>query len=200
MDFKVIVGIIAVLLTFIGYVPYIRDLIQDKIQPHIYSWFIWGIMTSIVFALQISDQAGPGAFVTLAAAMSVIVVFTLSFFKKGKRDIVLADTVFFILAFVALSLWLVAKQPVLSVILLTTTEVFAFIPTIRKSWRKPYSETLAFYVINTLRFALAVMALERYTVVTSLYPVVWFFGNGLFATMLGMRRKQLTLIKSKELT
>ena len=194
MNFKVAIGIIAVLLTFIGYVPYIRDLIRDKIQPHIYSWFIWGIMTSIVFALQISDQAGPGAFVTLAAAMSVIVVLTLSFLKKGKRDIVLTDTIFFILAFVALCLWLFAKQPVLSIVLLTVTELFAFVPTIRKSWHKPYSETLAFYVINTLRFTLAIVALDRYTIITAIYPVTWLFGNALFSLMLTMRRKRVQKI------
>ena len=91
MDFKVVIGIIAVLLTFIGYVPYIRDLVKDKIQPHIYSWFIWGIMTSIVFALQISDQAGPGAFVTLAAAISVVVVFTLSFLFLSRRFVNLGN-------------------------------------------------------------------------------------------------------------
>ena len=190
------IGIIAVLLTFIGYVPYIRDLVKDKIQPHIYSWFIWGIMTSIVFALQISDQAGPGAFVTLAAAISVVVVFTLSFFKKGKRDIVLTDTIFFVLAFIALSLWLFAKQPVLSVILLTITELFAFVPMIRKSWQRPYSETLVFYAINTVRFGLAIVALNRYTIISAIYPITWLIGNGLFTAMLFARRKQLEVIKT----
>jgi hypothetical protein len=196
MDFKVIIGSIAVLLTFIGYVPYIRDILNGKTRPHIYSWFLWGFVTSISFALQISDQAGPGALVTLAAALLCFVVFVLSFFQKGKRDIVLADTLLFILTFIALGLWLIADQPVLSVVLVTSIDLLGFAPTIRKSWNKPHTETLSFYAISAFRFALAIVALNHYTIITSLYPVAWLFGNGLFALMLAVRRKQLNDIIS----
>lgn len=188
---KTIIGIFAVILTFLGYIPYIRDILKNKTHPHVYSWFLWGFVTMIAFALQISDHAGPGAFVTLAAAFLCGVVFILSIFKKGKKDIVSRDTFCFILAFIALGLWFIAKQPVLSAILTTLTDILGFIPTIRKSWSKPYSETLSFYLLNAVRFFLALFALERYTIITALYPFTWLLGNGLFALMLFIRRKHI---------
>lgn len=190
-EIKNLIGVFAVILVFVGYIPYLRDVVKGKTLPHIYSWFLWGFVTLIAFALQISDKAGVGAFVTLAAAIMCVVVIFLSFLThKGKRDITKLDTIFLILAFVSLGFWLVAKQPVISAILATGTDLLGFAPTIRKSWNKPFSETLSLYTLNTFRFGLAALALQHYSVITALYPISWFIANGLFALMLIGRRKK----------
>lgn len=188
---KSIVGIIATVLVFIGYIPYIKDILKGKTKPHIYSWFLWLFVTSIAFALQFSGGAGSGAFVTLAAALMCIVVIGLGIVQKNKINIIKIDTLFFVLAFIALGLWLIAKQPMLSAILATLVDLLGFAPTIRKSWEEPYSETLSFYYLNSVRFGLAVFALQKYTIVTALYPVSWLVANGLFAIMILIRRKKL---------
>lgn len=188
---KTIIGIIAVLLTFIGYIPYSRDILRGKTRPHIYSWFLWGFVTTIVFALQLSDNAGIGAFVTLAAASMCFVVIFLGKKYGSISKITLSDKIFLSLALVALGLWIFAKQPVLSAILATAIDLLGFAPTVRKSWNEPFSETLLFYYLNTLRFGLALYSLERYTIITALYPFMWLFANSLFALMLNVRRKQL---------
>lgn len=186
---KAIIGIIAVLLTFIGYIPYIKDIIAGKTKPHIYSWFLWGFVTAIVFALQFSDNAGIGSFVTLAAALMCFVVIFLSKKFKVTSEITSSDKFFIFLAFITLLIWIVTKQALLSAILATIIDVLAFAPTIRKSWKNPYSETLSFYFLNTFRFGLAVFALSNYSLITAVYPVSWMVINGLFGVMLVVRRK-----------
>jgi uncharacterized protein with PQ loop repeat len=184
---KETIGIIAVILTFLGYIPYIRDTIKGKTTPHVYTWFIWGLVTAIAFGLQISAKAGPGAFTTLAAAIVCFIIFGFGL-RQGEKNITTTDTIFFILSFIALGLWLFAKQPVLSVILVSTIDMLGFVPTIRKSWHKPHEETLISYQTNTLRFALAIIALSHYTIVTALYPITWVVANGLFSIFLILRR------------
>lgn len=191
IDLKNTIGFIAVALTFIGYVPYVRDVVNGKTVPHIYSWFLWALVTFIAFGVQFSSGAGAGSYVTLAAAVLCTLVSIIGITKNGKKDISRTDTLFFVLAFVALGFWLIAKQPLVSAILATVTDLLGFAPTIRKSWNKPYSETLSFYLLNTLRFVLAVIALQIYTVPTALYPVAWILGNGLFGLLLLVRRRQL---------
>jgi uncharacterized protein with PQ loop repeat len=93
-EIKNIIGILAVILTFIGYIPYLRDILKGKTIPHVYSWFLWGFVTAIAFALQMSDKAGMGAFVTLAAAIMCTTVFFLGVLRKGKKDITTSDTIF----------------------------------------------------------------------------------------------------------
>ncbi len=190
-NLKNVIGAIAVILTFVGYVPYIRDVFKGKTIPHVYSWFLWGFVTFIAFGVQFSSGAGAGAYVTLAAALLCTVVCIIGLTRKGKKDISTTDTMFFILAFIALGFWLIAKQPLISAILATTTDLLGFAPTIRKSWNKPYTETLSFYLLNTVRFILAAFALQMYTIPTALYPIAWIFGNGLFGLLLIVRRKQV---------
>jgi hypothetical protein len=187
---KELIGIIAVILTFVGYVPYIRDTLKGKTKPHIYTWFIWGFVTAIAYALQVADHAGPGALVTLAAAIVCLFIFAVGL-RSGDRDITKLDTVFLVLAFVALGVWVFAKEPTLSVILLSSVDILGFLPTVRKSWSKPYQETLFSYEMNTFRFALAILALERYTLISSLYPITWIVANGLFSVFLIVRRRQI---------
>jgi len=192
---KSLIGLAAILLTFGGYIPYIRDVIRGKTHPHAYSWFMWATTSLVIFGLQLKGAAGIGAFVTLAAVVVTYLIFGLGL-KFGKADITKVDTFFLALAVIAAGLWLVADRPILSAVLLTTAETLAFIPTIRKSWRKPYSETLSSYVLNTLRFGLALLALRHYNLLTTLYPAVWAVGNGVFAIILITRRKVIPAPKS----
>lgn len=188
-DIKQIIGTLAVILVFVAYVPYFRDLLKRKTKPHVYSWFIWSALTFIVFGLQLSGGAGIAAFVTLSAASISTVVFIIALRQGGAKMITRTDTLFLALALITLVAWLVAKQPVISAILATLTEVLGFVPTIRKSWQNPHTETLSLYALNAFRFVLAVLSLETISIVTTLYPVTWFFGNALFALMLFYRRR-----------
>jgi len=192
-DVKAIISIIAVVLTFVGYFPYIRDTLKGKTTPHVYTWFIWAFVTAIAYGLQVSGGAGVGSWVTLSIIIACFSVFILGL-RNGRKNITKLDTLFFVLSFVALFLWLIAKQPVLSVILVSTVDMLGFVPTIRKSWNKPYSETLFLYELNTFRHGLSLLALQQYSVITWLYPLTWTFANGLFSAMLIIRRKQVSKI------
>lgn len=70
-------------------------------------------------------------------------------------------------------------------------DFLGFMPTIRKSYRKPHEETLIHYVLAGLKFALAVVALDNYTLVTWLYPASLVAANLFFVFMLVARRRKL---------
>ena len=71
-EFKTVISIIAVLLTFIGYIPYVRDTLSGKTTPHVYTWFIWGLVTAIAYGLQVSGGAGVGSWVTLVVVIFMV--------------------------------------------------------------------------------------------------------------------------------
>jgi hypothetical protein len=76
-------------------------------------------------------------------------------------------------------------------IFVISTETISFIPTIRKSWKKPYTETLSSYVTNFFRFIVALLALNKYSFVAIGYPLTWLLLNGGFALILISRRKAI---------
>lgn len=189
-ELKTVIAVIAVALVFIGYIPYFKDIIRGKTIPHVYSWFIWTLETFIIYALQVSGGAGPGAWTNLAVIIIGISIFLLGL-RNGKKDITKTDTVFFILSFVALFLWLVVKQPVLSVILVSSIDILGFVPTVRKSWNKPHSETLSMWELGALRHFLSILALNQYNLLTWFNPALWVIANALFSGILIIRRRQV---------
>jgi hypothetical protein len=187
---KQAVGVIAIALTFIGYIPYYRDIVRKRTHPHLYSWALWGLLTILIVALQLTGGAGISALVTASAGFLCFGVIVLGL-KHGKRDITTSDKVVAIMSLIAMAFWLIAKQPITSIFLAVIADLLAFGPTIRKSWNKPQTETLSLYTTNTLRFGLAVIAVKNYTILSTLWPASWVFANGAFAVMLITRRRQL---------
>lgn len=190
MDFKVVLALVAVAMTITGYFFYFRDIFANKTKPHAFSWLVWAALTSIAFFGQLSDNAGPGAWVTATTAAISFVVFALAI-KKGEKDITRSDKLNLLGAGAALALWFITSDPLLSVILITIVDFLGFMPTIRKSYNKPHEETLVHYVLAGLKFVLAIVALDNYTLVTWLYPASLVAANLFFVFMLVVRRRKL---------
>lgn len=190
---KEIIGILAVVITFIGYTPYVLDTIKGKTRPHIFSWFTWGFVTFIIFALQVLGHGGAGTYTTLATAILCSGIFILGL-RNGKRDITKFDTVAFIITLIATAFWIFAKQPVISTLLIVTINTLANLPTIRKSWHDPHSETLFTWEMGAVRNFLGIIALANYSILTWLYPVTNLLINIIESTILIIRRKQLEKI------
>jgi len=188
MNFKIMVGVISVILVFVGYGPYIWDIIKRKITPHTFTFLIWSISSSITWALQVHGGAGIGAWITFAVSAVCIFIFLLCL-KYGEKKITKLDILFLCLALFSLFLWLVVHQPVWSVILIVLTDVLGFAPTLRKSWNKPHSETLFTWWVAAFRHGFGIIALEKFNILTLLYPVAWVAANVIFCIILLIRRR-----------
>jgi hypothetical protein len=190
MDFKTITSLVSVALVFAGYGSYIRDIIKRKVVPHTFTFLILGLASSITWALQVSGGAGVGAWITFWVGATCTFIFFLSL-KYGEKSITRLDVFFLILALVALFLWLVVDQPVWSVILVVLTALLGFGPTVRKSWHKPFQESLFTWWVAALRHGLGIIALEQFNLLTLLYPVAWTAANIAFCVALIARRRKV---------
>lgn len=185
---KEIIGGIATVLTFAAYIPYYRDILKGRTRPHVYTWSLWGLLTILIVALQLKGGAGPAMWVTASAGLLCLGVVVLSF-KNGKKGITASDTVVAALSLMAIGFWLFADQPEVAITLVVVADLLAFIPTVRKSYIDPYSETLSLYVTNTFRFCLALLAVEQYTYLSSVWIVAWVAGNALLSALIIIRRR-----------
>ncbi|MGI0134581.1 MAG: hypothetical protein ACREBW_06460 [Candidatus Micrarchaeaceae archaeon] len=175
---------------FVAYIPYIRDVIKQKTHPHIYSWFIWGLLSLLIALLQFQKGAGFGAYVTATAGLISMVVCFLGI-RNGKKDITAADTAVLMAALIATGIWLVTKQPLTSMILLVGAGALGSIPTIRKTWHKPHQETLFYWALSPIRHACSIGAIASYNVVTLLNPMTLIVINGGLCLVIVMRRHNL---------
>lgn len=185
---KEALGLLGVAVSIAIYIPYIRDIIRRKTTPHPYSWLVWGVTTSISVGLLLSQGAGPGAWPAIAAAIICFTVMTLSLIYEGHQHIRRIDTVMLVAAGGALALWTLAHEPLYAALLLVTTEILGAIPTLRKGWQQPRTETLSLWALSIVRHIISFSALATYTFITVLTPVVWVAINGSMTAVLLYRR------------
>lgn len=195
MDTKLILASIAIVMTLVGYSFYFRDIFAGKTKPHAYSWLVWALLTAIAFAGQLHDNGGAGAWVTGVTAAISFIIFFLAI-KRGEKNVTRSDKINLAAALLAIVPWLLIGDPLFSVILITIIDFLGFFPTIRKSWHKPHEETLIHYVLAGLKFVLAILALDNYTLTTWLYPASLVAANLFFVIMLISRRKKHVVIEA----
>lgn len=190
ISYKIILGFITVVLAFLGYIPYIIDVIKGKTKPHAFSWFVWVVLEITAFSIQFINGAGAGSWVTGFTGFFCILIFLLSIFK-GTKEFPLADWLAFFGALSALTLWLLLKNPAASVILITITDALAFLPTFRKTYFHPHQETALMYLTAGTKFFISLFALDSFTFVTALYPSSLVLTNFALLFLLYFRRKRL---------
>jgi len=183
-------AVIAIILTLAGYFQYFRTMFAGKTKPHMFSWLIWATLTAIAYFAQVSDGAGPGSWVTgLSAGISFFIAGYAFFY--GEKTITRGDWLTFIAAIAAIPVWLITDNPLWSVIIITIIDALGFYPTFRKSWMKPYDETMFHYIMAGTKFILATMALSNVTIITALYPLSLVLMNFVFVALLIVRRRAL---------
>lgn len=179
---KITIAIIAALLAIVGNVPYLRDIIKGRVQPHPYTWLVWSLVSCIIFFGQVAKGAGVGAIPTAASEVFTIIIFFFSL-KYGFKNIRKIDTVFFIIALLGIIPWILTKDPTVSVIIAVGIDLVAFIPTMRKTWARPETETPILYSMNVLRHILMLFSLQAYNIATTLHSIVMITTNT-FMTMI----------------
>jgi len=188
MDVKVVFTVIASTLVFVGYGPYIIDTLKGKTKPHAYSWLIGCIVTAISVAGQVYGRAGIATVVLVLVTLLSFTILLLSF-RYGVWKGTKLDKICLAFCLLALPLWVISKNPLTTVVLVNLIDAVAFIPTLTKAYRYPYTETMFSYQMNVIRFALVIVAVRHYSLVNLMYPVTWFVCNLVFVVLISSRRR-----------
>lgn len=186
---KQVLSAIAIVLTFIGYYPYIRSIYRAQTTPHVFTWAIWGSVTVVVAFAQLSDGGGVGVWPVLISGIITLYVAVLAYRRRGDIRFSRADRVFLVLALSSLPAWYLTSNPLWAVVILTSVDMMGYAPTFRKAWWRPYSENLTFYGIMMLRNCIVIAALENLSLTTVLFPAVIALTTGVFIVMVLLRRR-----------
>ncbi len=184
---KLTIAIIAALLAVVGNVPYLIDIFKGRVKPHPYTWLVWSIVSCIIFFGQLARGAWVGAIPTAASEIFTIIIFIFSL-KYGFRDIKKIDTIFLIVALIGVGLWIATNDPTIAVIIAVSVDFVAFLPTLRKTWIEPKTETPILYSMNVLRHILMIFSLQAYNIATMLHSVVMITTNTFMTSIILFRK------------
>ena len=192
MSYKIILGIVAIVVGFIGYAPYVYNVLKRQTKPHTFSWLAWGILETTAFFAQAKKGGGAGTWATGVSALTVFFIAGVALVRKDT-EIKKIDWVVFAGAIIGIALWAVTNNPLTAVILVTLSDALAFVPTFRKSYNKPGQETLLQYFLASLKWFISILALQSFSLTTWLYPASLIITNSAFVIMSLVRRKQLKI-------
>lgn len=168
---KLFFSSVAIALTLVAFVPYIRSIILGLNKPHVFSWVIWGLTTVIVFFAQLEAKARVGAWPIGISGTITCFIALLAFLKRSDISITSTDWVFFLSAVASLPVWYFTSDPLWAVVVLTSVDLLGFGPTIRKAYGFPHQENVLFFFLFMTRNAFALLALEHYSLTTILFPL-----------------------------
>lgn len=170
-SFKLLFSALAIVLTFLAFVPYIRSILAGVTKPHVFSWVIWGTTTVVVFFAQLQAKGGIGAWpIGVSGAITTFIAF-LAFVKRSDISITKTDWLFFLSALASLPFWYFTSDPLWAVVVLTIVDLLGFGPTIRKAYDFPHEENIPFFLLFMARNTFALLALEHYSLATVLFPL-----------------------------
>lgn len=168
-------------------VSYLRRLLRRRVATHAMTWTIWGVLGGIAFAAQIRG-GGAALFYTGSATAFCFVVAVISLIQ-GDREITRSDWLTLLACAATASLWAIFDTPLWSVCAATIIDVLGYLPAGRKAWARPHNEGLLIFVIAAVTWSLATAAIDRYSIVTTLYPATVAATNGIFAGLIVLRRR-----------
>ncbi len=181
-------AIVAALLAVAGNLPYLIDILRGRVKPHAYTWFVWSLVSAIVFFGQVAKGAGIGALPTAASEIFTLIIFLFSL-KYGFKQITRTDTIFLVIALLAFIPWLLTKDPTISVVIAVGIDLVAFVPTLMKTWKHPETETPILFGSNVLRHILALFSLQAYNIATTLHSISMIVVNTAMTLMVLFRPK-----------
>lgn len=185
---KDILAIIAALIAVGGNVPYLRDAFTKRVKPHPYTWLVWTIVSGITFFGQLEKGAGIGALPAGVAEVFTICIFLFSL-QYGFKYVVKTDKYFLAAALFGLIPWIVSDDPTISVVIAVTIDLIAFVPTIRKTWQNPHTETPLLYGANVTRHILTLFSLQAYNIATTLHSIAMIITNSMMTWIILFRKK-----------
>lgn len=101
----------------------------------------------------------------------------------------MSDKIVLALLFVAVIVWWQLDNPLIAVLMVSAIDGGGYIPTIRKTFKDPWSETLSFWIIMSIVSGLSIISNAEYNFLTVTYLSVLLVANIIVSLICITRRK-----------
>jgi len=166
---------LASLISLAGGVIYIRDTLLGYTAPNRVTWSLWGFLPLLAFAVERQNHVGISSLFTLMLGLVPIAIVIASFrnpnavWQIGRFDLVCGA-----ISLLGVAVWLFIDQPTIALVTFVFADVVAALPTLRKSYREPETESGLAFAAGTTSAALTMLTLNEWTTISALFPLAIF--------------------------
>ncbi|MBU1202484.1 hypothetical protein KKH39_00335 [Patescibacteria group bacterium] len=168
MQYLVLLG---AAVNIIGTSSYIRDTLRGLNQPNRVTWLMWSIAPMIASAAGLSAGFSWVVLPIFMAGFCPFLVLLASFVnKKSYWQLKKLDYICGGLSALALVLWLVTKEPIVAIIFAVLSDALAGLPTLKKSWQYPESESVSAYAAGLFNALTSFAAVKTWAFTEIVFP------------------------------
>ncbi len=176
---------VGVVISFLSGLTYLKDTLRGRVKPNKVTWLLWTIIPFIAVAAQIKEGVGLPVLMTFMIGFNPLLIFIASFFNKkaawkiGKFDIACGG-----LSILGVLLWIITKDANLAILLSIIADGLAALPTIRKSFYYPETESAKVFLGGIISGGITILALKNYDLAHLGFPLYTFVINTILVSLI----------------
>ena len=179
---------LAAIISVAGAIGYIRDVLDGSTQPNRVTWGLWGVEGVLAFVVEIQQHVGVPALMTLMFGLIPLSIVAASFrHHHGVWRITTFDRVCAATSLVGVAFWLVVRESTIALVAFVAADAIAGLPTWRKAWIAPSSETAWPFLTGVINTVITLLALRHATTAGVLFPAVIFGTDVVIWSMVAFR-------------
>ena len=187
---------LGILLNSIGSISYIIDTVKGKVKPNRVTFFLWALAPLIIFFSEIKQGVGMQSLLAFVVGFWPLLTLLASFVnKKAEWKITKFDIICGILSLVGLVLWLITKVGNIAIIFGIIADLLAALPTIKKSYYYPKTETIWPYFSGAIYAGITILTIKTWNFPHYAFPIYLFIANIILAALIQFDFKKLIRMK-----
>lgn len=162
---------LAAALSVVGAFSYVRSTLVGTTRPNRVTWSLWAVEGVLAFGVELQQHVGLASLTTLMLGLVPCVVVAASFRSPhGVWKIGVFDAVCAVIAIMGLIFWGFINQPTVALVSFVIADQVAALPTVRKSWLAPDTESSRVFFLGFANCALTLCTLKTLTTAGVLFP------------------------------
>jgi hypothetical protein len=184
----VVAGVVGVVLSGVGTVAYVRDVLRGRTVPHRGSWLVWSVI-AVVAAVAHGADGGTWSLLVLAGqAIGNLVVLGLAV-RRGVGGVTWGNALLVGVAMLGVLGWIRLGDTTSAVACAALADGAGLVAIAPKIWADPFSETPVTYALAGVTGLLAVLATPAVEVSLLLFPCYFCIANTATAQLIALRRR-----------
>ncbi|HUC03878.1 MAG TPA: hypothetical protein VL961_00675 [Acidimicrobiales bacterium] len=156
----------------LGSLAYLRDTLRGTTQPNRVSWMLFAVFPLLSAAVEFHEGVGVRTLTTFIVGFMPLLIFVASFHSPhGVWRIRRLDYVCGVLSLGGGAVWLVTQRGTVAIVASIVADALAAVPTLRKGWSHPHTETLWGYVGAFLNTTILLLTVDRWTTAEVAFPL-----------------------------
>jgi hypothetical protein len=162
---------LALALAAFGGYGYVRDTWRGVTSPNRVTWSLWGLEGVLAFGVEIQQHVGLASLMTLMLGLGPCVVVLASFRNpQSAWRIDGFDVVCGVISLAGLAFWAFVHEPTVALVAFVGADQVAALPTVRKSWLVPRTESPRVFIMGSLNCGITILTLKFFSTAGALFP------------------------------